>query len=80
LSKHKLLDELFTLSGNHEIDKIESMKTKLSQYIEANGDDVQIRDGLRMLEAHLVENKSNDLNISREIVSPMFDRLANADY
>ena len=77
--KNKILDELFSLNGNHYIDKIKEIKDELSDYLVANSDDVQIRDGLRMLEAFSAENINNDSDTSRELVAPIFERLAHAD-
>ena len=75
--KHQLLDEMFAMGGNHDIDKINTMKDKLSHYLEVNGSDVQIEDGFRVLEAHAIEFQGNNSEISREISKPIFDRLSN---
>ena len=79
--KHELLDEYFSISGNHEVEKLEAITIKLHDFIEANGEDPQIRDVLLIIKMFESERKQNDFAVSSEIVQPIYDRLAEClDY
>ena len=79
MSKHKLLDEVFAVGGNHDLKKLKAAEIKLVDYIRENGNDPQINDALRMLKMFADENEHNDYEQSAETVAPVYERLSHAD-
>ena len=79
MDKHELLNEFLDLGGNHHLEKGKVVEDKLLEYIEKNGEDSQISDALRIMQMYKVEAIHNDLEISCQIVEPIFERLTNTE-
>ncbi|MCL1935196.1 MAG: hypothetical protein FWF57_02295 [Defluviitaleaceae bacterium] len=83
--KNQLLDEVFSLEGNHETEKIAKLKEDFLKHMsknEANMIDSVLQDGLRLLiiyekEAKYDNTYENFLRLSR-IAKPIFDRIENS--
>jgi len=76
--KYQLLDELFSIGGNHKPDESRVVKSKLQDYAENNRDDLQIRDALIVLKTFEIESKNNDFETCCILAIPIFERLARA--
>jgi len=77
--KYKLIDELFSVGGNHDLEKSRLVEAKLLEYLNTYGDDAQICDALSILEISANESEKNDLDLSRELAESIFIRLSRAD-
>jgi len=83
--KNQLLDELFSLEGNHETEKIAILKEKFLKHISkdaTNMIDDKLQDGLRLLILHEEEathdnTLGNFLRLSN-IAEPIFVRIENS--
>jgi transcriptional regulator with XRE-family HTH domain len=79
LLKYQLLDEVFTITGNQDMDVIKSLEYKLLNYLEVNGNDLQIKDTLGVLKIFVEESQNNDFEACCDIAAPIFERLSDAD-
>jgi len=77
LTRDELIKEGLSIAINDNPKAIEEMKGKLSDYLDKNGSDPQIRDVIRVLETYLEEYKNSDFEMCCEIAEPIFDRLSN---
>jgi len=79
LLKYQLLEEVFAMKGNQDLVKNKEIRVRFVDYIEFNGSDPQIEDGLRLLDAFAIEFQKSNLEVSSEICAPMYDRLLKTD-
>jgi len=67
---------MFAMGGNQDIEKSNIVKGKMLYYLEVNGSDPQVEDGIRVLDAFSAEFHRSGLEVSSEISAPIFDRLS----
>ena len=77
--KYQLLDEFFSIGGNHRMEESKKVGDKLRNYLENNSEDLQVRDTLIILETFELESKFNDFNLCRQLAVPILDRLSNTN-
>ena len=77
--KHQLLDEMFAIGSNSDLEKMSAVKEKLLDYIKTNKKDSQIEYGILMLDAYAEQTQSNDFEVAKEITRPIFERLSDPD-
>ena len=73
--KYQLLEEIFSMGGNHRPEKIEMIKAKLQSYAEDYRYSLQIRDALIVLKTFDIENRYNDFETCCMLSVPVFERL-----
>ena len=79
MHKHKLLDEVFSIGGNHNLERYDELVASLLDYLKINGADSQICDALSILEASRIESEQNDFESGYEVTAPIFKRLTHVD-
>lgn len=77
--KHRLIDEALSMKGNHDLVRNKEIRVKFVDYLEFNGSDPLVEDGLRLLDAWASEFHGSNLEVSSEICAPIHNRLLNTD-
>ena len=79
MQKYRLLKSLFKLGISYNESHNDNVRKELLNYLEVNGSDCHIEDGLRILDTWREENSTNDFDACCRIAEPIFDRLLSGD-
>jgi len=77
--RDELMDKVFSLGGNHNLDEIQKLKEEILDYLKENILDEQVRDVLRFLEIYEEEANEADFELLCKIAEPMLDRIIDLD-
>jgi len=77
--RDELMDKVFSLGGNHNLDEIQKLKEEILDYLKENILDEQVRDVFRIVEIMEEEANGADFELLCKIAEPMLDRIIDLD-
>ena len=79
MTKQQMLDEVFSIGGNHKLEECKKTEINLVNYLKKNGNDPQVEDALSIIRIGIDDYENSNFETNRKLAAPIFERLLSIE-